>query len=377
MALFRSKDRGRVTLPVTQPKKQSAFGILDTYSPLSRTDHRLYYALREGVPVIDAAISKTVRLTGGYTVKCAGAAAQKYLDRALAAVPVGGNRQGIEAFTSSFLEQLLTCGTALGEIVTDIHSNPAGLYNSPLENIEFRRSENGFDIDIYVRELSGERKIERRDLCLVSVLNPDPGALTGNSMLRGLPFVSGILLKIYESIGENWERAGNLRFAVTYDPGNDPAGRSFAKERAAQIAEEWSSAMRKGAEVRDFVAVGDVKIRVIGADAGVLDSEVPVRQMLEQIIAKTGLPPFMLGLSWSSTERMSAQQADALTSELESYRRILTPVIERIAGAFLRSGGYPDSVQVIWDDITLQDEVEQSKAALYRAQANKIEKETR
>ena len=115
----------------------------------------------------------------------------------------------------------------------------------------------------------------------------------------------------------------------------------------------------------------------LSADAGALDSEVPVRQMLEQIIAKTGLPPFMLGLSWSSTERMSAQQADALTSELESYRRILTPVIERIALAFLRSGGYPDSVQVQWDDITLQDEVEQSRAALYRAQAKKTEKETR
>ena len=33
------------------------------------------------------------------------------------------------------------------------------------------------------------------------------------------------------------------------------------------------------------------------------------RQMLEQLVAKTGLPPFLLGLSWSSTERMSAQQA--------------------------------------------------------------------
>lgn len=73
--------------------------------------------------------------------------------------------------------------------------------------------------------------------------------------------------------------------------------------------------------VRDFVAVGDVDIKVIGADSQVLDSEVPVRQILEQLIARTGIPPFLLGLSWSSTERMSAQQADLLTSEITAIRR--------------------------------------------------------
>mgnify|MGYP001527896479 FL=1 len=50
--------------------------------------------------------------------------------------------------------------------------------------------------------------------------------------------------------------------------------------------------------VKDFVAVGDVSVKVIGADNAVLDSEIPVKQLLEQIVAKTGLPPFMLGLSW-------------------------------------------------------------------------------
>ena len=85
---------------------------------------------------------------------------------------------------------------------------------------------------------------------------------------------------------------------------------------------------RQGA-VRDFVAVGDVDIKVIGADSQVLDSEVPVRQILEQLIARTGIPPFLLGLSWSSTERMSAQQADLLTSEITAIRRSLEPAVRR------------------------------------------------
>ena len=125
--------------------------------------------------------------------------------------------------------------------------------------------------------------------------------------------------------------------------------------------------------VKDFVAVGDVQIKVIGAEAQLPDSEVPVRQLLEQIVAKTGLPPFLLGLSWSSTERMSSQQADALTSELEAYRRILTPAITRICDTALRLYGLPGGVTVIWDDIMLQDIVELAKAELYSAQAQRLE----
>ena len=128
----------------------------------------------------------------------------------------------------------------------------------------------------------------------------------------------------------------------------------------------------RSGSVRDFVAVGDVSIRVIGEDAPILDSEVPVRQILEQIIAKTGIPPFMLGLSWSSTERMSTQQADLLTTEITAIRRSLTPVVERICRLWLRMHGYTCRFNVVWDDINLQDEVEEARAALYREQARKL-----
>ena len=127
--------------------------------------------------------------------------------------------------------------------------------------------------------------------------------------------------------------------------------------------------------VRDFVAIGDVEIKVIGADNQVLDSEVPVRQIMEQLVAKTGIPPFMLGLSWSSTERMSSQQADILTSELTAIRRSLTPVVERICRLWLRLHGFYSGFVVDWTDINLQDELDEAKAAWYRAQTRKLELE--
>jgi len=371
MGISKNRKISRISAPVTQNSNKHPFGIIDGYVPLAMPQLKLYYALREAVPVIDAAVFKLVRLTGGFTVEC-DSAAQAELDEFVQSVPVGGNRQGLSAFVSSYFEQLLTCGTAIGEIVTDTDGVPRALFNAPLENVELKRNENGFDIDIFTRNGMEISKVSRPEMCLLSVLNPDPGALTGNSMLKGLPFVSSVLLRIFESIGANWERVGNLRFAVTYNPKNDAMDRAYAKDRALQVAKEWGEAMQSGSEVRDFVAVGDVQIKVIGADNQILDSEVPVRQMLEQIVAKTGLPPFMLGLSWSSTERMSSQQADVLTSELEAYRRILTPVIKKICTAYLRSKGYSCGTKVLWDDITLQDEVELSRAELYRAQAEKI-----
>lgn len=52
---------------------------------------------------------------------------------------MGGNQQGLNAFVSNYLNQLLTFGTAIGEIILGSDGIYA-LYNSELENIELKRS---------------------------------------------------------------------------------------------------------------------------------------------------------------------------------------------------------------------------------------------
>ena len=207
---------------------------------------------------------------------------------------------------------------------------------------------------------------------MVSALSPEGDKPWGVSLLRGLPFMAETLLKIYNCVGINFDRLGNLRFAVTYRPS---AGEGVIGEhRAEEIASAWSDAMRDTETVRDFVAVGDVDIKIIGGESIMPDISVPVRSLLEQIVAKTGLPPFLLGLSWSSTERMSSQQADLLTSELEYYRSVLTPLLLKICRTYLRGEGYYCDVSIEWENITLQDEVSLAQARLYNAEA--AEKET-
>ena len=65
------------------------------------------------------------------------------------------------------------------------------------------------------------RPLPRQELLLFTALNPEPGSPYGVSLLRSMPFLADILLKIYRTIGKNWERAGNVRYAVVCRPGGD------------------------------------------------------------------------------------------------------------------------------------------------------------
>ena len=365
-----------VAVPQTSGKSHP-FMTLSGYNPMSQADMALYKSLREAIPIIDAAIYKLVRLIGGFEISCENKNAQRLLKSFLQTVSVGGSRQGIEAFISSFFEQLLTYGTAIGEMITD-GNTVTHLYNADLKQISLSEGSSALDIVVSADKGNGSFvPVKYPALVLLGVHNPEPGSLYGTSVLKGLPFVSDILLKIYNTIGTNWERVGNVRFAVTYKPSNDAVDKAYAKERAMLVADEWSKTMSSGSgAAKDFVAVGDVSIKAIGADNQILDSEVPVREMLEQIVAKLGIPPFLLGLSWSTTERMSFQQADILTSEIEAYRRELNPVISQICRLFLRLHGFDCDFEINWEAITLQDITELSRSRYYDAQTQKIISET-
>lgn len=374
MGLFqRNKKVGEkeagVSAVQTSSYSNHPFWQINSRVPMN-LNNRVYSYLRESVPVIDVAICKIVRLCEGFHYETGSKGLDDEINSFFSRINVGGNQTGIYSFISTYLADLLTYGSAVGEMIADENGFYA-LYNGELDALEVKRGANNLDIEFYN---NNNEKLSNQDLILFSALNPEPGKILGTSLLRGLPFVSDVLLTIYNTIGENWSHAGNLRYAVTYKPG-DSIDSGNAKERAEQMAEAWRDAMSSKDTIKDFVAVGDVSVKVIGADSGVLNSEVPVKQLMEQIIAKTGLPPYMLGLSWSTTERMSSQQADVLTTELEAYRRILNPVLLRIGKKYLEINGIGSSVEIVWDSITMQDETEMARARLYDAQTEKILRE--
>ena len=377
MGLFQKKENGGGGLAVQiREGGRHPFGVLDGYVPLGRGEIAIYRAIREAVPIVDAAIWKLIRLSGGVKVTCRDRKAQEGLDWFLRHVDTGRGQRGIQSFLDCYLDSMLTCGRAVGEIVPDRRrTDIAALLCGNVADIEIKEGGSPMEFAIWGRDGEGAlRELPRQELLLFTPFQPETDSPYGVSMLRSMPFLTEILLKIYQATGMNWERMGNVRFAVVYKPGDTPLDQSMVQERSRQIAREWSAAMQAGKDgsVRDFVAVGDVEIKVIGADNQVLDSEVPVRQILEQLVARTGIPPFLLGLSWSSTERMSTQQADMMTSEITAIRRALEPVVERICELWLRLHGYDSRVEVDWQDINLQDLVEEARAELYCQQTRSL-----
>lgn len=356
---MKEKSKESSSLSV-QTREKVKYGL-----SFSHAENSLYRALRENIPLIDVCILKIRRLVGHFEVQCEDEETERLLNEFLAGVKVGLSGRGINEFVGNYLEQMLTYGSAIGEIAIK-GREIAALYNAPLDMVTVKE-EKPLELSFFVRKGFDEVKCPYPELILFSALNPEPGEVYGVSLLRGLPFISEILMKIYKTIGINWERVGNVRFAVSLKDEDS----AFAPERVKSVAEEWQKAMRS-TEVNDFISLGDISVKAIGSDVVIPDSQIPVRQMLEQIVAKMGLPPFLLGFSWSSTERMSSQQADILTSEIESYRIMLSPVIDRIIKLWMRLEGRNIPYKLIWNEITMQDEVDHAKARLMNAQADEI-----
>ncbi|MBS4785577.1 MAG: serine/threonine protein phosphatase [Clostridiales bacterium] len=345
--------------------------------PLLGSAHRgLYENIRQQIPLVDAALDRLVRLLGEFDIRCENEEVRAELERLCRELPTGAGTAGLRGFLERYLDDLLTYGSAVGEILPAADGRGvAAVVNCPGESLLVRPGDTPDRVRFFPAEhgVSG-REVACPELILFSALHPRAGEVAGRSLLAGLPFVSDLLMKVYTSMGSNFERAGSLRYAVTYRP--EPGERVNTREVAETMAREWSAAMQGGSEsISDFVAVGNVDIRVIGADSPIPDTQVPVRQLLEQIVAKLGVPPFLLGLQWSTTERMSSQQADLLTSEMEHYRSILTPVVHRILATHLRLMGRETAFAIDWQNISLQDESELANARYANARAEQIERE--
>ncbi len=372
MGIFKKSNKSTGATVQIRSRDSHPFAPLNDYVPLRNGEIKLYRAIREAVPAVDAAVVKLIRLTGGFTVEASDKTMERQLNDFLQNVNTGRGQYGIDSFLYSYLDSMITCGRGIGEIVLTNKRDIAAVLCSDASNIEIKEKGSPLDFEICSYGQGGRIvPLPYQELLLFTPFKPESDNPYGVSLLRSMPFLTEILLKIYNSLGINWDRAGNVRFAVVYKPKGDAIDRAYARERSEQIAREWSAAMQAGknGSVRDFVAVGDVDIKVIGADNQILDSEVPVRQIMEQLVAATGLPPFMLGLSWSTTERMSAQQADMITSELTAVRRSLTPVIRKICDLWLMVHGFKREYQIVWDDINLQDAEGEAHAELYKAQA--------
>ena len=166
---------------------RNAFGRLSGYMPLLDGETALYREVREAVPVVDAAICKLIRLTGGVRVMCSDERAEQGLRQFLREVPVGRGQRGINAFLDYYLDSLLTCGRAVGEIVPDAEGREiAAVLCANVAQVEVREGDNPLEcclcgIDacgrvsgaaaLYAAQPGGGTSLRRFDAALDAVLN--------------------------------------------------------------------------------------------------------------------------------------------------------------------------------------------------------------
>lgn len=150
---------------------------------------------------------------------------------------------GLESFVLCYLDSLLTYGQAVGEIVPDSDGEGiCALYNASLDDVEIRADSSPLKLAVYTLGNGTAEEPKHPERIFATLLNPKPGTVCGTSILSGLPFVSSILLRIFESVKTNWERVGDIRFAVTLNP--DSNGSAVSRENAQAVADEWKKAMR-------------------------------------------------------------------------------------------------------------------------------------
>ena len=215
MKIFKKQKNGAAHTAAVQTARGNKSDLLLSRRRNDLAEAALYAAMREAVPIIDAAINKIVRLLGRFTVTCSDKTAEKLLRQFLASVPCGPVSRGIESFIASTADRLLCYGTAVNEMVLDGEGRLCALFPADYDAVNITVGKDPLVPQITLRDGTAILHPER---VLISALSPEGGAPRGVSLLRGLPFISETLLKIYSCVGVNYDRLGNLRFAVTYRP---------------------------------------------------------------------------------------------------------------------------------------------------------------
>jgi len=338
-----------------------------------KVSFKLYRDMRCCFPVLDVAITKLVRLAGGIVVE-ADEATRQELEAWLRGVRVNALGRGFQSWLEVHLDQMMLYGKSAGEIVlnhgrTEVYA----LTNLDATTVAFRTvPERPLELEV-VQWQGGRPVVIPAPYALVSAHNPQGDSPHGVSLYRSLPLVAEALSVIENATVQVWQRMGAPPYHVNWKPDAqfaDPDGSlTAAFMQNIQSSFQASLAARTGGAVHDFFSSGDVSVDVIGSPGTMLALAEPFRAFAEQVVAATGLPSWMFGFSWSTTERLSTQQADLIVANVEAIRRSVQPVIEQLIDLRQRLRGAPAPRRLGWSPVNLRDLTEQARGEAWQEQA--------
>ena len=342
-----------------------------------KVEPSFYEFLREAIPIIDGAINRLVVLDGHIEVVGDNESLVEEIKEWVYNVKVNDIQKGLQSFHQNFTNEAFEQGFALGEFVTDRkRTDIVGLRVGDSKYIRFKRSDSGLDMYQKADNDPDWRPLNPSNLLYFSIGNENQNPY-GVALMRSCEFVAKILATMHNSLLNVWERFGDPSFSIVYKTsrrdGND------LKERRNLIREEFDQSIRAKREGKsaDFIRAidkdSDIDIKVIGADGQILELEVPARHVVEQIIAKTGLPPWSLGLQWSTTERLADNQAELLLADISTRQAAKLPHFYNLIRTLLLLRGRTwkkGDWKLEWAQVNLRDVLKQAQARFMNAQAD-------
>ena len=381
-------------------------GVFGQWQPRARSPW-LLEALREAIPLLDGGIGRMVTLDGIIEVEGDNDALVQEIEDWMRNVPVNDLECGYQAFYSSHSAEHYEQGVGVGEFIYDRKGRDVvGLRVADSKGVQFVRDTDrmrvfyrapGSDRDWRPDGLGTVEDILRGNVradvinglhgvgyveldprqCVFALHKPEADNPYGTSILRSMPFVAQILLKMENASGRAWERFGDPSFHVHYGTKNRKVSTDEALKRANTIAASLAKALSgkqrgNSADLATAAAADDdVKVEVIGAEGLVLEIEQPARHMLEQIVAGFGLAPWMLGITWSQAAGVGEQQSVVVLQESQTRFAVRKPALRRPIEAMLRARGRTWSAQD-WDIVqrlpNLMDEQKRAQARFLNAQ---------
>lgn len=333
--------------------------------------------LREAIPIIDAAINRLVSLDGHIEVAGQSEALKDEIQDWMDNINVNDVQRGLQAFHQSLTNEGFEQGFGLGEFVANQRRNDiVQLRTADSKYIKFRRISSGLEILQKSDEDHEYRPLDPVNLIYFSINNENQNPY-GTPLMRSCEFVSKTLVTIQNSLLNVWERFGDPSFNIIYKTSKKDG--ADHESRRKKIEKEFNTAIRAKREGKsaDFIRAIDkdseITIEVIGHDNQVLELEVPARHVVEQIVAKTGLPPWMLGLHWSTTERLSNAEAEMLLADVATRQAAKMPMFTNLVSTMLKLRGRrwkKGDWYLQWANVNIHDVVSQARARFLNAQAD-------
>jgi hypothetical protein len=361
-----------------EPFSQDFFRSFENYDPLKQNPD-LIATIRSTIPIFDVAFLKKIRLMSDFDITTDVKTAQTLLDDFQENVRVNYHQKGLYEYWTQLMDAGLEQGNGWGEIIPTVTlSDVWGLKNVRSKDMGFLWTDKGVEFGAYRNNRLQLEPVEHPEYINSLAFDQRQGHPVGYSMIFSCVYASQVFYRWEKSFENQLDRFGDISLVGLFKGGLNSGMTEVNAAASAWLTQmkEWSIKKRKGQMSDISLSMpngGDIDIRTLGADAVLNSYKEDVRTIIEQLVAKTGLPPYMLGLSWSTTERMSQQQADMIQATIKADRMDIDTQMRKVIDSFLILNGKTDvEYELEWGDVLLQDEKDSSLARLQREQAIQV-----